>query len=419
MKLRRFYESLLALLFLLTALPVIWCLRILGRPASRTLTVYGRLGRPVSFRIERLFGAGSRLRFLNYWHIVGMVLLGRFGLTGPRPVRVTAARPAYSRYAVRPGLVSPYELQRRMNIAFNDPDTVEERFIRGATTASHAGLLLRYLFSMLVGGKPQRPGKRIKLLDVTLHNHSMKSALREIRQFCKGAECRQIAFVNPHCLNISARDPQYRALLQGAPMVLADGIGIHLALKFFTSDALRDNVNGTDLFPPLCRMAAREKLSLYLLGGRPGVASAVAAGAQARVPGLEIAGTHHGFIDAAESDAVVTQINRSGADILLVAMGVPLQENWIAANVHKLNPRVAMGVGGLFDFYSGRIARAPLWMREMGLEWLYRLLQEPGRMWRRYVIGNPAFLWRVWRWRRSAAVPRAGKTLQQDCLAGR
>lgn len=413
---RRFYESLLAFMFLLAALPVIWILRIRKRPACKTLTVYGRLGRPVSFRIERLFPAHSRLRFLNYWHIVGKVFDGSFGLTGPRPVQVNAARPAYSRFAVRPGLVSPYELQRRMNIAFNEPAIVEERFIRGATAGSHIGLLLRYLFAMLIGAKPQRARQRFNLLDVKLHNHSMQSALRLIRQFCKGAECRQVAFVNPHCLNISTRDSRYRALLQSTSVVLADGIGIHLALKCFTQDVLQDNLNGTDLFPPLCRMAAREKLSLYLLGGQPGIAEAVAAESRARVPGLQIAGTHHGFFEASENAAVVKDINRSGADILLVAMGVPQQETWIASNRHQLNTRIAMGVGGLFDFYSGRIARAPLWMREIGLEWLYRLIQEPGRMWRRYVIGNPLFLWRVWRWSRKSSPAGAGQTLGRDLV---
>jgi N-acetylglucosaminyldiphosphoundecaprenol N-acetyl-beta-D-mannosaminyltransferase len=118
---------------------------------------------------------------------------------------------------------------------------------------------------------------------------------------------------------------------------------------------------------------------------------------QARYPELIIAGTRDGYFDAAEEAEVIESINASGADILLVAFGAPRQDVWLKAHKQALRVPVRMGVGGLFDFYSGRIPRAPVWMREMGLEWTYRLLQEPGRMWRRYIIGNPLFLYRVWR----------------------
>jgi N-acetylglucosaminyldiphosphoundecaprenol N-acetyl-beta-D-mannosaminyltransferase len=94
---------------------------------------------------------------------------------------------------------------------------------------------------------------------------------------------------------------------------------------------------------------------------------------------------------------VVAAINASGASVLLVAFGAPRQDLWLADLHDRLRPAVRMGVGGLFDFYSGRIPRAPIWLRELGLEWVYRLLQEPGRMWRRYVVGNPLFLARVLR----------------------
>jgi N-acetylglucosaminyldiphosphoundecaprenol N-acetyl-beta-D-mannosaminyltransferase len=114
-----------------------------------------------------------------------------------------------------------------------------------------------------------------------------------------------------------------------------------------------------------------------------------------RYPGLEIAGARDGYFRPEEEGAVIEAINGSGARILLVAFGAPRQELWIARWRDRLAPPVAMGVGGLFDFYSGRIPRAPVWMREIGLEWVFRLMQEPGRMWRRYVIGNPLFLYRV------------------------
>jgi len=116
-----------------------------------------------------------------------------------------------------------------------------------------------------------------------------------------------------------------------------------------------------------------------------------------RFPDLRIAGARDGYFTTEEEPAVVAEINDSGAAILLVAFGVPRQELWIASRRNELKTPVCLGVGGLFDFYSGRIARAPVWMREIGLEWVWRMLQEPKRMWRRYIIGNPLFLSRVWR----------------------
>ena len=156
-------------------------------------------------------------------------------------------------------------------------------------------------------------------------------------------------------------------------------------------------VDGTDLFPRLCERAADERLALYLLGARPSVAAAAAEAMRAKHPHLEIAGTHHGYFDSRHTSTIVNDINTSGAHILLVAMGAPRQDLWLAAHREELRTPILMGVGGLFDFYSGNIRRAPMWMREIGLEWVWRLLQEPGRMWRRYLIGNPLFLYRVWR----------------------
>ena len=156
------------------------------------------------------------------------------------------------------------------------------------------------------------------------------------------------------------------------------------------------NINGTDLFPRLCEKAATEGVSLFLLGAKPGVAEAVSENMRKRFPALSIAGVRDGYFKPEETGQVLDEINSSNADILLVAFGAPKQELWLAEHRHKLTACVYLGVGGLFDFYSGRLPRAPVWMREIGMEWTWRLLQEPGRMWRRYLIGNPLFLYRVW-----------------------
>jgi N-acetylglucosaminyldiphosphoundecaprenol N-acetyl-beta-D-mannosaminyltransferase len=257
----------------------------------------------------------------------------------------------------------------------------------------------------------------LNLFGIPVVNTTMTEAVDWMVTAAAADDKRLIYFVNPDCLNIAWRDAEYRDALLHADCVLPDGIGIHLGCRML-SQALRANVNGTDLFPLLCAAAAGAGLPLFLLGARPGIARAVADNMRARYPELVIAGTRDGYFEAGEESAVIDEINGSGARILLVAFGAPRQELWLRRCRGRLAVPVSMGVGGLFDFYSGRIPRAPIWMREMGLEWAYRLLQEPGRMWRRYVIGNPLFLLRVRQQVRHPArfpLPAAGRPGLDNC----
>ncbi|HEV7432372.1 MAG TPA: WecB/TagA/CpsF family glycosyltransferase, partial [Steroidobacteraceae bacterium] len=134
---------------------------------------------------------------------------------------------------------------------------------------------------------------------------------------------------------------------------------------------------------------------IAFLGARRGVAHKCAASMEQRYPGLRIVWVEHGYHSSAEEDVKLHELNASGAKMLLVAKGVPGQELWIAANAERLTPPVILGVGALFDFYSGAISRAPRLLRELRMEWLYRLLREPRRLFRRYVFGNPEFVARV------------------------
>ena len=197
------------------------------------------------------------------------------------------------------------------------------------------------------------------------------------------------AFVNADCLNQAYNDREYAETLQSADQVWADGIGVAIAARYVGSP-VSENVNGTDMFPLLCQSGHR----IFLLGGRPGVAEKARERAMQQFPEASIIGAEHGYFgdDAA---AVIARIDAAAPDILLVGLGVPRQEFWIRDHLEQLNCRLAIGVGGLFDFASGRIKRAPLWMRKVKLEWLYRLYQEPIRLFKRYVLGNPLFLWRV------------------------
>ncbi|MHA3976771.1 sugar transferase [Halovulum sp. GXIMD14794] len=217
---------------------------------------------------------------------------------------------------------------------------------------------------------------------------------------------RRVAFLNAHCANVMARDTMYAAALETADAVLPDGIGVELAARM-TGKRLTENLNGTDLTPRLLRAAAARGKSVFLFGAGRGVAEAAAARLALDIPGLRIAGVLDGFEGAADDEAAVARINDSGADILLVAMGVPKQDLWLARNMDRLQPSLAMGVGALFDFLAGRVTRAPAPVRRAKLEWAWRLAMEPRRMASRYLAGNFTFMARAAR----HAVSTSARTL--------
>jgi N-acetylglucosaminyldiphosphoundecaprenol N-acetyl-beta-D-mannosaminyltransferase len=348
----------------------------------------------------------QRLRFAGSFPgrslaVLFNVLRGDMALAGPRPLTVEEATrvPLGSlvRFDVQPGVVSPHVLHERIGVAYESEGETDRNYAYAETIRGNLGLVLRSIPGVLLGAGAALPlPRRLDFFGVTIVNTTMDEAVRWILARARSGERTRVAFVNPDCLNIAYRHDDYRAVLRGATRVLPDGIGIHLGCRLL-GVGLAANVNGTDLFPRLCQQLAGSGLKLFLLGGRPGVAAAAASAMQRRYPGLLIAGARPGYFSPAEEEGVVAAVNRSGADILLAGLGVPRQELFLARHEQSLTPAVCMGVGGLFDFYSGRIPRAPLWVREIGLEWLWRLAQEPGRMWRRYLIGNPLFLYRVWK----------------------
>ncbi|MDP8242579.1 MAG: WecB/TagA/CpsF family glycosyltransferase [Candidatus Hinthialibacter antarcticus] len=234
----------------------------------------------------------------------------------------------------------------------------------------------------------------INLFDVTIQNVSLNQAVRQIIQQTGVSGLTPVCFMNAHCVNIAANNHEYRSVLQQAPLVYADGVGMQIAARWMKTP-LVDNVNGTDLFPQFCEALQETNLKLFLLGGAHGVADELKYNLERQYPKINVVGVHDGFFDENETPQVIETIRNAKTDILLVAMGVPKQENWITTHAAKTGARVAVGVGGLFNFYSGRIPRAPKWMRACGLEWLHRMTQEPGRLWKRYLIGNAAFLLRV------------------------
>lgn len=241
----------------------------------------------------------------------------------------------------------------------------------------------------------QSSDRIISLFGLDVMDTTIDGAARWIIACAQAGQRQQISFLNADCVNIMHRSPAYQEALENSNRIFADGIGVRLAARL-AGYSLKDNVNGTDLFPVLCRHAARADVGVFLFGARKGRAEAAGENMQRANPGLTIAGCHHGYIKDGEAEAqVIDAINESGADILFVALGAPSQELWIARNRSKLRPAVILGVGGLFDYYSGNVARAPLLVRKLSMEWVWRLAMEPRRLARRYLLGNAEFLLRV------------------------
>lgn len=235
----------------------------------------------------------------------------------------------------------------------------------------------------------------ISLMGVPVLNVTMRQAIEHIDLAVRGKTRAKYFFANACSLNIAWSDRHFFSILHAADGVFGDGVGVRIASKFLGTPIVA-NVNGTDMFPQLCRLCEEKGYSIYFLGAKPGVVERMTERLLQKFPGLNIAGHHHGYFDTRrDSTHIIDRINRSNADVLLVAMGVPAQEKWIHSHREQLACSVCLGVGGLFDFFSGDIPRAPLWMRRHGLEWFFRLMCEPRRLWKRYLWGNPLFLMRL------------------------
>lgn len=384
----------LVLLFLAAPMALGW---LVGRPRAvrhwgHTQTHFNRWQFDFS---DSFMGQVLTRLGVAQWPVLLNILTGHMSWVGPKARPVGATLPSFDiTHTVRPGLVNIWDLRQRLAVDFGSEHQADLDYLAQRGLRHDAGLLVR---ALLVSWMPQPRAAavgRVGVGDVHFDNIDMTQAIAQVSHMLDGHTTQQMCFVNPACVNIAAHDRGYRRVLARAALVLPDGIGIKLAADLL-QQPLKQNVNGTDLFPQLCDMLARKGSSLYLLGGQPEVVQRMVQQVQAQWPTLRIAGYRDGFFDMAQEGQVAAEVAASGADVLLVARGVPMQDIFIDRQLHQLGVKVAIGVGGLFDFVSGRINRAPRWMRDTGLEWVYRLAQEPSRMWQRYLVGNFTFLGRI------------------------
>ena len=417
----RVIDLIAALLAIVVLAPLLAARAVAGRVAAgRWLETTPALG--LDCEMVTLLDFAGRLPGGGLARVANL-LRGDLALAGPNPARIGERghwlSVAPERFAVRPGLVAPSAPRELMGIASTSAVEADRDFAAGHRASTPAALLLRWIVARCLAGPAASHTPRfLEILGVRLHNTTRAEAVAWLSSRAREGLRTLVAFANPDCINTAQVNPGYRRVLQRADRVLADGSGVRIAARIL-GQKMAENVNGTDLFPELCSAAARDGLRLFLLGARPGLAEATAEAMRRRYPGLRIVGTMHGYFDAAETRQVIDTINRSGADILLVAMGAPQQELWLTRHTAALVPPVRLGVGGLFDYYSGRIPRAPAWIREAGCEWIWRLVCEPSRLWKRYVLGNPLFLARVLHERVAGNRRRAAIAIQVDGRAAR
>jgi exopolysaccharide biosynthesis WecB/TagA/CpsF family protein len=231
------------------------------------------------------------------------------------------------------------------------------------------------------------------ILGVRIADLSREEATRSILRAINDQRHLKVGFCNAHTANSAQDDARFLSALGGF-LVLPDGIGVDVAARVLYGSAFQANLNGTDFIPHVLQ-ASERPLRIALVGGQPGIAERAAERLAALGPGHTITACLDGFGDEGTQQAWLARLAEAPVDVLLVAMGNPKQEFWIAEHVTDRHASVAIGVGALFDFLAGHVVRAPRLVRRARLEWVWRLLREPRRLFRRYVLGNPLFLMRV------------------------
>jgi N-acetylglucosaminyldiphosphoundecaprenol N-acetyl-beta-D-mannosaminyltransferase len=238
----------------------------------------------------------------------------------------------------------------------------------------------------------------VTILGVKVDSLSADELDSALERFVRREERSLILHVNVHCLNLVQRNAWLRPFLNSASIVFCDGAGVMLGARIL-GKRVKQRIPITDWIWQLAALAESQGFTLFFLGGRPGMADEAARNMKQRFAHVQIVGAHHGYFDktqgSPDNEKIVDMINAAKPDVLIVGLGMPLQEHWLMENWERLDVKVTVTGGAILDRVAGHSRRGPRWMNDNGLEWLSRLAFEPTRLWRRYLIGNPAFLLRV------------------------
>lgn len=237
----------------------------------------------------------------------------------------------------------------------------------------------------------------IKLFNTRFHKVQVQELIEYIVEAAKNKKKTIVENVNVRAMNFAYEKSWYRDFLNNADLVFCDGFGVLLAAKLngYSLQSVH-RMTAPDYLEDLALKCEKENVSLFLLAGKPGVVDKAITKLVSIAPNLRVHG-HHGYFDKSgkENDIVIEKINRFQPDILYVGFGMPLQQSWILNNFNKIQTRVFLPLGACLDFYTDSVYRGPRWLTDNGFEWLTRLITEPTRLWDRYIVGNPLFLYRV------------------------
>lgn len=238
----------------------------------------------------------------------------------------------------------------------------------------------------------------VNILGISFQSLNRQQLLATIKTAVETNQRALVLSGNILSFNLAYEQEWLKALFNQADVIRIDGAGLRLGARLLGYQ-LPERMTWADFAWDLANLCSEQDFSLYLLGGRPGLAEKAGAQLQTRYPSLLIAGIHHGYFNKTsghpENEAILQQINMVKPDMLIIGFGMPLQEKWLEENRHRLEAKVTLTGGAVFDYISGELHRAPHWLTNNGFEWLGRLIIEPRRLWRRYLIGNPLFLVRV------------------------
>lgn len=239
--------------------------------------------------------------------------------------------------------------------------------------------------------------KRVDILGLHVSAVDLDSATRQVAAWIDQRQSEYVCVTGVHGVMESQRDPELLRIHNAAGMVTPDGMPLVWCSRLAGSTEVK-RVYGPDLMLRVCAQSVSKGWRHFFYGAAPGVAEQLAANLQREFPGLEVVGTHsppYRELTADELHDIANLINSSGADIVWIGLSTPKQERWMSRLRSLLEPPVLIGVGAAFDIHAGNLRQAPRWMQRSGLEWLFRLLMEPRRLWKRYLKSNPAFVWRI------------------------
>jgi N-acetylglucosaminyldiphosphoundecaprenol N-acetyl-beta-D-mannosaminyltransferase len=234
--------------------------------------------------------------------------------------------------------------------------------------------------------------EEVRLLDLKIHRTNVPQLLDRIISAIKAREKLKIFHLNVHAFNIAFKNPSFKSAIKDGDIVFCDGFGVKMGARIL-GIPIGQRMTPPDWIDELCSRLAENNFSVFLLGDEPGVAKKCATKFLEKQPALKIAGTYHGFFTKTghENENVVNLINESKPDVLLVGLGMPLQEKWITENLSKTNSSVFISVGAMFRWHAQIQKRGPKIFTDNGFEWLWRLFVQPKKVWKRYLIELPRF----------------------------